>query len=126
MSVIEFIGKYLGGLMDINLPEIEAEPQTNDNEAPNLFVGKKIGCPRLEGEVISFDDDGMLIKITKVNDKYFERYVDVGQTYPLFAHKHWRGELLLWKVKSESMKRQVSQLLLQWEKEIGWNWDLDF
>lgn len=97
----------------------------NDLEQPNLFVGKKIGDSALEAEVLTYYDDGMAVKITQLKDKYFERYLDLGGVYALIQHKHWQGNLLLWEVKPEMMKRQVSQILLQWEKDIGWTWDLD-
>ena len=98
-----------------------------DQDAPNLFVGKLIGDNRLEGKVISFDENNIQMEITKIDDKYFERYMDVGKTYPMFRHEHWTFErgLMLWEVDPASMKRDVSQILLQWEEKIGWTWDLD-
>lgn len=96
-----------------------------DKNEPNLFVGKLIGNSHLEGKVISFDDNSITVEITKLNDKYYERYVDLGKSYPLVRLKHWQGNLLMWEVDPQSMKRSVSQLLLQWEKNIGWTWDLD-
>ena len=97
----------------------------SDKNAPNLTIGKLIGNSRIEGKIISFDDDNIQIEITSVEDKYYQRYVDKGKTYPLFQHKYWTGDLLLWEVKPSAMKRDVSQLLLQWQKDIGWTWDLD-
>lgn len=96
-----------------------------DLDKPNLFVGKKIGNKFLEGKVISFDENNIQMEILMVNDKYFERYLDAGKTYPLFRHQDWNGDLLLWEVDPASMKRDVSQILLQWESEVGWTWDLD-
>jgi hypothetical protein len=98
-----------------------------DEDAPNLFVGKLIGNSRLEGRVVSFDDNNIQMEITKINDKYFERYMDIGVIYPMFRHQHWTFErgLMLWEIVSSSMKRNVSQILLQWEDKIGWTWDLD-
>lgn len=97
-----------------------------DLDAPNLFVGKVIGNTRLEGKVVSIaEDNGFTVEITKLDDEYFERYMDLGKTYPLFQHKHWEGDLLLWEVDPKFMKRSVSQILLQWEKDVGWTWDLD-
>lgn len=96
-----------------------------DLDAPNLFVGKLIGNSYLQGKVLSFDDNGIQIEVTALNNKYFERYLDLGGIYSLFQHKHWKSDLLLWEIDPKTMKRAVSQLLLQWEKEIGWTWDLD-
>lgn len=96
---------------------------------PNLFVGKEIGDSTLKGKVISFDENNIQMQIIELNDKHgrFERYMDIGVTYPMFRHESWTFErgLMLWEVKPESMKRDVSQILLQWEEELGWTWDLD-
>lgn len=92
---------------------------------PDLFIGKEIGNSSLKGKIISFANYNIQMEIIKLNDKYYERYLDVGKVYPMFRHTYWNGNLLLWEVKPESMKRQVSQVLLQWEKDIGWSWDLD-
>lgn len=96
-----------------------------DADKPNLFVGKLIGNSKLEAKVLSFDDNNIEIQVTQLNDKYFERYLDVGGKYPLFRHQGWNGSLLLWEVDPDHMKRDVSQILLQWEENIGWTWDLD-
>lgn len=100
-----------------------------DKDAPNLFVGKEIGDHVLKGRVISFDDDGIEMEIIELNDPHgrYGRYMDVGKKYPMFRHKYWTFErgLMLWEVDPKSMKRDVSQILLQWEKDIGWTWDLD-
>lgn len=100
------------------------EPEDLEN-TPNLFVGKLIGDKHLKGKVVSFDEDNIMMEIVLLNNEYYERYLDLGKTYPLFRHTHWNGDLLLWEVKPEAMKRDVSQILLQWEKDIGWTWDLD-
>ena len=96
-----------------------------DLDKPNLFVGKEIGNLVIKGKVISFNDNNIEMKIIELNDEYFGRYMSLGETYPLFRHQHWEGDLLLWEVDPAAMKRNVSQVLLQWEEEIGWTWDLD-
>jgi hypothetical protein len=92
---------------------------------PNLYIGKLIGDKHLQGKVISFDNENISIEITLLDDEYYERYLDLGKIYPLFQHKHWEGSLLLWEIEPKTMKRHSSQLLLQWEKDSGWSWDLD-
>jgi len=100
-----------------------------DKDAPNLFLGKEIGDSTLKGKVISFDENNIEMEIIELNDKHgrFERYFDIGKRYPIFRHQHWTFErgLMLWEVEPSSMKRDVSQILLQWEEGIGWTWDLD-
>jgi hypothetical protein len=98
---------------------------SEDLDKPNLFVGKEIGNKMIMGKVVSFDENNIEMKIIKLDDEYFERYVNLGNTYPLFRHQYWNGDLFLWEVEPDSMKRQVSQILLQWKKEIGWSWDMD-
>ncbi len=97
-----------------------------DNNGPNLFIGKLIGNSRLEGKIISFDTKNIIIEIIKLNDKIFEKYLDLNKTYSLFRHEWWTDNLIVWEIEPESMKRCVSQFILQWEKDIGWAWDLDF
>lgn len=99
---------------------------TEDKDSPNIFIGKEIGTLHLKGKVISFDNDTMQMQIIELSDKYYERYLDLGKTYPMFRHQQWSLEegLILWEVDPLSMKRDVSQLLLQWEEYIGWCWDL--
>ena len=95
-----------------------------DAKMPNLFVGKIIENSHLQGEVISFDENNIQMKIIFINDKYYERYLDLGIIYPLFKHKQWINNLLLWEVEPKYMKRDTCQFLLQWEEDIGWSWDL--
>jgi hypothetical protein len=97
----------------------------DDLNEPNLFIGKEIGTSSLKGKIISFDDNNIKMKIITLHDELYERYFDLNEVYPLFKHTYWTGNLLLWEVNPESMKRQYSQILLQWEKDIGWTWDLD-
>lgn len=95
------------------------------NDKPNLFIGKMIKSAMLEAKVLSFDEYNIEVEVISNPDKYMQRYLDVGKTYKLFRHQHWNGDLLMYEIPSEQMKRDVSQVLLQWEKGIGWTWDLD-
>ena len=112
---MNFVSKLMSKILDL------------DYDAPNLYIGKEIGSTKLKGKVVSFDDSNIEMLIVAVNNEYFSRYVDVGQTYPLFRHTYWTFErgLMLWEVNHKYMKRDVSQILLQWEKDIGWTWDMD-
>jgi len=98
-----------------------------DLKEPNLYVGKIIKSIMLSAEVVSFDDNNIIVRVLENDDKYMKRYVDVGKEYPLVRDTYWRlgGNILVWEIKPKSLKRNVSQVLLQWETEIGWTWDLD-
>jgi len=97
----------------------------DDKNNPNLFVGKIIKSALLEAKVLSFDQNNIEIEVISNPDEMMQRYVDVGRKYKLFRHEHWNGNLLLWEIPGNQMKRSYSQVLLQWEKNIGWIWDLD-
>ena len=97
----------------------------DDLDNPNLYIGKEIGGLNIKGKVLSFDDSNIQMQIIMLDDELYERYFDLNHIYPLFKHEYWTGNLLLWEVEPSSMKRDFSQILLQWEKDIGWTWDLD-
>lgn len=98
---------------------------SKDLECPNLFISKIFDSSLVKAEVIAFDDDIITVKILDIPDEIMQRYLDVGSSYELFQHKYWKGNLLIWEVKPEQMKRQSSQIILQWEKDFGWRWDID-
>ncbi len=91
----------------------------------NLFPGKIIKSSLLEAKVLSFDENSIEIEVISNPTSFMQRYIDVGKKYKLFRHEHWNGDLLLWEIPGKQMKRDFSQVLLQWEKDIGWTWDLD-
>jgi hypothetical protein len=97
----------------------------SDKQSANLFVGKIIECKLLKAEVKSFDDDNIEINTLEVPDNIMQKYLDVGKSYKLIRHTHWNGDLLIWEIPKEQMKRSYSQVLLQWEKNIGFMWDID-
>jgi hypothetical protein len=97
----------------------------SDKENKNLYIGKIIQSGLLKAQVKSFDDNNIEVTVLEIPDNIMQRYLDVDKSYKLIRHSHWEGDLLLWEIPKEQMKRSVSQVLLQWEKNIGWTWDID-
>ena len=97
----------------------------SDKENKNLYIGKIIQSGLLKAQVKSFDDNNVEVTVLEIPDNIMQRYLDVDKSYKLIRHSHWEGDLLLWEIPKEQMKRSVSQVLLQWEKNIGWTWDID-
>ena len=98
-----------------------------NDKSNNLFVGRIIEDSTVSVEVLSFDNDNMFVKALKVNNVYFERYLQVGKKYRVFKHPGWDFDegIQVWEVDPKDMTRNSSQMILQWEDEIGWIWDLD-
>lgn len=108
-----------------NSPLVEGSLQ-EDKDAPNLFVGKFIKDSSVTCEVISCEDD-FRVMILKIGWDRLGTYLDVGQTYPLRkVYDSTNGEMKIWEVNPDTMKRTTSQVLLVWQKDLGWTWDLDF
>jgi len=97
----------------------------SDKENKNLYIGKIIQSGLLKAQVKSFDDNNVEVTVLEIPDNIMQRYLDVDKSYKLIRHSHWEGDLLIWEIPKEQMKRSVSQVLLQWEKNIGWTWDID-
>ena len=97
----------------------------NDKESTNLFIGKIIESGLLKAQVKSFDDNSIEVTVLEIPDSIMQRYLDIGKSYKMTRHAYWKGDLLLWEIPREQMKRSASQVLLQWEKNIGWTWDID-
>lgn len=97
-----------------------------DTDAPDLFIGKFIRDRSITCEVVSCTEDDFRIMILKIEWDRLGTYLNVGQTYPLRkVYQSHNGEMTVWEVTPENMKRSTSQVLLTWEKGIGWSWDLD-
>ena len=80
-------------------------------------------------EVVAHNNkNNMHVKILEIKWERLETYLDVGKTYPVFMHSNGiLGEgMQIWEISPKRMKRDSSQVLLCWEKDIGWSWDLDF
>jgi len=104
----------------------EVKQVRQDKDAPNLFVGKFISDNSITCEVVACAEDDFRIMILKIQWNRLGTYMDVGQTYPLRrTYQSQNGEMTVWEVRPENMKRDTSQVLLAWEKGIGWTWDLD-
>jgi hypothetical protein len=96
-----------------------------ENNEPNIFVGKIFNDQMLTAEILNINDNGFKIKVLNVKDSYFQRYLEVNKIYDLVQLKHWQGDLLLFEIPSEQMNSNNSQVLLQFEKGLGWGFDLD-
>ena len=75
-------------------------------------------------EVMSYDPEGdLVIRVLKAAPR-FDTYLDIGETYTLFEHKHNRQPIdstvepmEIWEIPPEQMKRSTSQVLLYlWEE----------
>lgn len=95
-----------------------------DKKSTNLYVGKEIGNDRLKGEITSLNDNNMVIKILSIDDKYYDKYLDVGEYYPLSHYQFIHKSLTIWQIRPSSMKRQMTPFLLVWERGVGWKWTL--
>lgn len=98
-----------------------------DKESPNLCVGKIVPDSMFDWEVVKIiDADNIEIKVLKIYHDRMDRYLDVGKIYPVFKHSGWNDTTMqIWEIASEHMKRDVSQVILMWDKGVGWSWDLD-
>lgn len=107
-------------------PKPVRDPQ--DKITPNLYVGKVVPDGMFDWEVISIlDNDNIEIRVLKIYHDRMDRYLDEGKVYPVFRHQGWDGTTLeVWEIAPEHMKRDVSQVIIQWEEGLGWCCDLDF
>ena len=97
-----------------------------DQDSPNLFIGKFIKDNSITCEVIACADNDFRVMILKIQWDRLGTYMDVGKTYPLrVVYESANGDMKAWEVNPDTMKRTASQVLLAWEKDIGWCWDLD-
>lgn len=95
-----------------------------DKDAPNLYIGKVIDDGNVKCEVVSCEEDDFRIKILEINWERLGTYMDLGSTYSLLLCSDF-GDFKVWEVDPDKMKRSASQVLLAWEKNCGWTWDLD-
>lgn len=96
-----------------------------DKESTNLFVGKILQDGAIKCEVIDVHNTNIHVKILEIYWDRMGTYLDVGKTYPVFKHSGWNGDFQVWEISGKHMKRDFSQVLLCWEKDCGWSWDID-
>jgi hypothetical protein len=98
-----------------------------DKGAPNLFLGKIINDGSIKCEVVDVHTTNIHVKILEIKWDRLGTYLDVGKVYPVFKHssEYLGDDMQIWEISSKRMKRDTSQVLLYWEKDIGWTWDLD-
>ena len=105
--------------------QVQSLKNCDDKRNPTLFVGKVISDGRITCQIIRKQKYNFHIRVLKIEDKYIARYLDVGKIYPVFKHDGRDKDLQIWEISGKRMKRSVSQLLLCWQKDIGWCWELE-
>ena len=98
--------------------------EEQDKVAPNLFIGKILNDRMLKCEVLDFNGTNISIKVLEIHWDRLGTYLDIGKQYSLFKHEGYNS-IQVWEIPYQQMKRRASQVILQWEKDIGWMWDLD-
>lgn len=121
------------GLLDEKVEEVPGtlrpiKREKADKDAPNWYVGKIIDDGNVKCEVVACEGEDFRIKILQINWERLGTYMDLGQTYPLllcYENKRPGSGMQTWEVDPDYMKRETSQVILQWEEQLGWTWDLD-
>lgn len=105
-------------------PKTKRDPL--DKESPNLFIGKILQDGILKCEVVDVHNTNIHVKILEIYWERMSTYLDVGKIYPVFKHSGWNDQKIqVWEIAPKHMKRDTSQVILQWEEQLGWVWDLD-
>lgn len=99
----------------------------DDLKDTNLFVGKIINDRNVICEVIEVHKTNIKVKILQINWEHLSSYLDVNKVYPVYKHKSIISDdtMQIWEIAPKHMKRDSSQVLLYWERNIGWSWDID-
>lgn len=122
----ELIKSIFNKADDKNVKEISLDKE--DKDYPNIFIGKIIDDGNMKFEVIAHHNkNNMHIKIIEINWDRLATYLDIDKVYPVYKHssKYLGEEMQIWEISPKHMKRNTSQILLAWEKNFGWNWDID-
>jgi len=108
-------------------PSIPIRLKKEDLETTNLFVGKIIDDGSIKCEVVDVHNTNIHVKILEIKWERLGTYLDIGKVYPVFKHRNTFSDdkMQVFEISPKHMKRNTSQVLLFWEKEIGWTWDLD-
>lgn len=125
MSMLEYSATGQFGALEVEGPIFKRD--ISDKEKPNLYVGKITPDSMFDWEVVEIvDDKNIKIKVLKIYHDRMDRYLDEGKVYPAFKHSGWNDATMqIWEIAPEHMKRDVSQVILMWDKGVGWSWDLD-
>lgn|SRR5574337_144126 len=109
-------------------PMLKAKRDPEDLVSTNLYIGKTIDDGTIKCEVVDVHKTNIHVKVLEINWERLGTYLDVGKTYPVFKHSNMLSDdkMQVWEISPKHMKRDTSQVLLYWEKDIGWSWDLDF
>ncbi len=85
---------------------------SQENHRSGFFIGQIIKTADDHWEVIGLDP--VQIKVLSCSPQ-LARYLDVGSTYTMKEHEHWRdlGMLYVGEIPREQMKRSVNQVILQ-------------
>jgi hypothetical protein len=98
-----------------------------DKISANLFVGKILDDASIKCKVVDLHKTNMHVNILEIHWPRLGTYLDVGKTYPVHMHDNsiLGPDMQIWEISPKHMKRSTSQMVLAWEKDVGWNWDLD-
>lgn len=87
---------------------------------PNMVIDDgNVRC-----KIVSYGENDFRIRILAINWDRLNTYMDLGETYSLLLCSDF-DDYKVWEVDPDQMKRDTSQVLLAWEKNVGWTWDLD-
>jgi len=108
-------------------PILKAKREPEDLVSPNLYIGKIMDDGTIKCEVVDVHKTNIHVKVLEIRWERLGTYLDVGKTYPVFKHSGWDDKTIqVWEISPKHMKRDTSQVILQWEEGLGWTWDLDF
>jgi hypothetical protein len=110
----------------INVIFNQKEKDPIDKETSNLYIGKIMKDNIIKCEVLEVHNTNIHVKILEIYWDRMGTYLDVGKDYPVYKHSSSSDTWQTWEIAPKHMKRSTSQVLLYWEKGVGWSWDLDF
>lgn len=101
--------------------------EVSDKDNTNLYIGKILDDGNVKCKVIDVHNTNIHVKILEIYWERLRTYLDIGETYPVHKHHNILSDdkMQVWEIAPKHMKRSTSQVLLYWEKDIGWTWDLD-
>lgn len=129
LSIVQAPDEIRSSVQSAPQPRHISKHEAADEEHTNLYIGKVLDDGSIKCEVVDVHDTNIHVKILQIYWDRMGTYLDAGRIYPVYKH---RGGIIpddkmqIWEISSKHMKRSTSQVLLCWEKGIGWTWDLDF
>ena len=98
----------------------------DSKQSNQLTNGQIISDRNLSIEILSCEDlKNIKVKVININWDRIETYVDLGKVYRMFKHDG-NDDFTVWEFDPDEMKRNTSQLLMYWERKVGFTgFDLD-